>query len=220
MIKLSRPTHVYEALIALYVTTLLISNIASIKLVGFAGIVFDAGTVLFPLAYILGDVITEVYGFRKMRSILLIGIGMLLVTTLTFWLVGVLPATADWSGQASYDATLGVVWRIAFASMVAIFLGELINAYILAKLKVRSKGKQLWRRLIGSSAVGSLVDTTVFSVIAFAGAVSASTLLTLIGTVYAIKMLTEIIISPLTMRVIALIKRSEKLDVYENPQLF
>lgn len=215
----TRPRHVYEVLIALYVTTLIVSNIASVKLVGFAGFVFDAGTILFPLAYILSDVITEVYGFKKMRSILLIGISMLLITSLTFFAVGALPAAADWAGQGAFESTLGVVWRIVAGSIVAIFFGELVNAYVLARLKVRTKGKKLWSRLIGSSAIGNLVDTTVFTVIAFAGIVDSPALLTIIGTVYLVKMATEIVISPLTMRVIAWVKKHEKMDVYEEPVL-
>ena len=215
-----KPRHVYELLIALYMTTLIVSNIASVKLVGFAGLIFDAGTVLFPLAYILSDVITEVYGFKKMRSVLVIGIAMLLLTSLTFWAVGVLPAAAGWGNQSAYESVLGVVWRIVAGSVIAIFLGELVNAYVLARLKIRTNGKQLWVRLIGSSAIGNLVDTTVFSVIAFAGTVDVSSLLTIIGTVYAIKMLTEIVVSPVTMRVIEWVKKHEKTDVFEEPVLF
>lgn len=213
-------THIYEMVIALYVTTLIVSNIASIKLVGFGGLVFDAGTVLFPLAYILSDVISEVYGFKKMRSILLIGIGMLLLTTLTFWAVGALPAATEWTNQGAYESVLGVVWRIVLASITAIFLGELINAYVLAKMKIRSKGARLWQRLIGSSVIGSFVDTAVFTVIAFAGIVSTSSLLTIIATVYGLKLLVEIVVSPLTMRVIAYIKRVENIDTFEEPKLF
>jgi uncharacterized integral membrane protein (TIGR00697 family) len=214
------PVHVYELLIALYVTTLIVSNIASVKLVGLSNVVFDAGTILFPLAYILSDIITEVYGFRKMRSILMIGIGMLLLTSLTFWIVGILPAAVDWANQGAYDSILGVVWRIVAASVIAIFLGELLNAYVLAKMKVKTKGKKLWSRLIGSSAVGSLVDTVTFSVIAFAGTIPAATLLSIILTVYVIKMATEIVVSPLTMRIIASIKRLENIDSFEEPVLF
>ena len=211
--------HVYESLVALFVTTLIISNIVSIKLVTVGPFTFDAGTILFPLAYIIGDIISEVYGFRKMRSILLTGIGMLVLTTTTFWAVGALPAASDWTNQAAYDSVLGVVWRIAAASVIAIFLGELLNAYVLAKLKIRSKGKQLWNRLIASSAVGSLVDTVVFSLIAFWGVVDGSTLLNIILTVYGIKLATEIAVSPLTIRVIESIKNSEKIDTFEEPHL-
>lgn len=211
--------HIYESLAALYITVLIVSNIASVKLVGAGPLVFDAGTVLFPLAYIIGDIITEIYGFRKMRSLLLIGIAMLLLTSFTFWIVGMLPATPDWTGQDAYNSTLGVVWRIILASITAIFAGELLNAYVLTKLKIKMAGHHLWGRIVSSTAIGSVVDTTIFSLIAFAGTISGSSMLQLIATVFGIKVLTEIVISPLTVRVIRHIKQVENVDVYEEPAL-
>ena len=208
---------IYDVLVALLITTLIVSNIASVKLVQSGGLVFDAGTILFPLAYILGDIITEIYGFRRMRRLLFIGIGMLLLTALTFYTVQLLPAASDWSNQEAYESILGVVWRIVGASIVAIFVGELLNSYILAKLKIRTKGKGLWGRIVGSTAIGSLVDTVIFSLLAFGGTVSSSTMLQLIATVYGIKLVTEIIVSPITVRVINIIKKHEKIDTYEEP---
>lgn len=212
-----KPVHIYEMLAGLFVTTLIVSNIASIKMVSVGSLVFDAGTILFPLAYIVGDIVTEVYGYRKMRSLLYVGIMMLILTTLIFWLVGMLPAQTDWHNQAAYDTILGVVWRIVGASIVAIFVGELMNSYVLATLKIKTKGKQLWHRLVGSSAVGSLIDTVMFSVLAFAGTMNGSAMLQLIATVFLIKITTEILVSPLTMRIISYIKHHEKLDSYEVP---
>lgn len=212
--------HVYELLAGLFVMTLIVSNIASTKIVAVGPLVFDAGTILFPLAYIVGDIVTEVYGYRKMRSLLYVGITTLLLTMLTFWVVQLLPAASDWHNQAAYDTTLGVVWRIVFASITAIFAGELINSYILAAMKIRTKGAKLWQRLVGSSAVGSFVDTTLFSVIAFAGTMNGDTMVQLIATVFGIKMATEIIISPLTMKVIERIKRHERIDTYEKPAVY
>lgn len=209
--------HVLETLIALFITTLIISNIVSIKLISVGPLVFDAGTLLFPLAYIIGDIIAEVYGFKKMRQILLLGIGALALTSITFWLVGVLPASSDWGNQSAYDSILGVVWRIVTASVIAIFIGELVNAYVLAKLKIKTAGKNLWYRLIGSSAIGNALDTTIFTVIAFAGLVPGAVLLNIIWTVFLIKMTIEILVSPLTMKVIAAIKRQENIDVFEEP---
>jgi len=209
----------YDVCAALFVMTLIVSNIASVKLVSAGPAVFDAGTILFPLAYILGDVITEVYGFHKMRRLLIIGIGMLILTSLTFWIVGMLPAAADWTNQTAYDSILGVVWRIILASITAIFIGELFNSYVLAKLKIKYAGRYLWGRLIGSSGIGSLLDTTIFSVIAFAGTVSGSVLVQLIATVFAIKMLVEIVVSPITIAVIKRLKKVDDQDSYEQPDL-
>lgn len=217
MQKVLSSPHIYESLAALFITTLIVSNIASVKLVGAGPLVFDAGTILFPLAYIIGDVITEVYGFKKMRSLIYIGIAMLLLTSLTFWIVGMLPSAAEWVNQKSYDSILGVVWRIIFASVVAFFVGELVNAYVLAKLKVKTQGKMLWQRLIGSSVVGAAVDTVIFTAIAFAGTISGSAILQIIATVFLIKIATEIVVSPVTMRVIRAIKKRENIDVFEEP---
>lgn len=204
--------YAYELLAGIFITTLIVSNIASVKMVSIGPLVFDAGTLLFPLAYIVGDIITEVYGFKKMRSMIYMGVGMLLLASLTFWLVGVLPSAEGWVHQDAYATVLGMTLRIVLASVTAIFVGELVNAYILAYLKQKMKGKQLWSRLIGSSVLGSLADTTLFTVLAFAGTMPSGTLLNIIGTVFSIKIATEIIVSPLTIQIIGYIKRVENLD--------
>lgn len=203
---------IYELLTGLFVTTLIVSNIASIKMVAIGPMIFDAGTILFPLAYILGDIITEVYGFRKMRTMLYVGIAMLLLASLTFWMVGLLPSTPDWLYHTAYQTVLGVTLRIVFASVSAILVGELINGYVLVWLKKKTEGRQLWVRLIGSSALGSFIDTTLFTTLAFAGTIPSRTLLTIIATVFGIKMATEILVSPLTMQIIGYIKRKESLQ--------
>jgi len=209
----------YEILVALFITVLIVSNIASTKIVHFTSLTFDAGTILFPLAYIVGDIITEIYGFRKMRRLIYLGISMLLITTLTFYIVGLLPHAIDWTGQDAYNSILGVVWRIVGASIIALFFGEFFNSYILAKLKIQTKGKGIWGRVVGSTAIGSLIDTTLFSTIAFAGTLSSSTLIQLITTVYLVKVVTEVVVSPITLQIIAYIKRTENIDTFEAPAL-
>jgi uncharacterized integral membrane protein (TIGR00697 family) len=139
--------------------------------------------------------------------------------SVTFWVVQVLPAASDWSNQGAFDTILGVIWRIVFASIVALFIGDFMNSYVLAKLKIKTEGRQLWARVVGSTAIGSLIDTVIFSLIAFAGTMSGSTMLQLIATVYFIKIATEIIVSPLTLAVINRIKRTENIDTYEDPSL-
>jgi uncharacterized integral membrane protein (TIGR00697 family) len=212
-------SYVFETLVALFITTLIVSNIASVKIIHAGPFTFDAGTLLFPLAYIVSDIITEIYGFRRMRRLLYIGISMLLLMSVTFWVVQVLPAASDWSNQGAFDTILGVIWRIVFASIVALFIGDFMNSYVLAKLKIKTEGRQLWARVVGSTAIGSLIDTVIFSLIAFAGTMSGSTMLQLIATVYFIKIATEIIVSPLTLAVINRIKRTENIDTYEDPSL-
>jgi len=217
-IKQSRFT-AYEILIALFITVLIVSNIASFKIVHFYSFTFDAGTILFPLAYIVGDIITEIYGFRKMRRLIYLGISMLILMSLTFYIVGLLPHASDWSGQDAYNAILGVVWRIVGASITALFFGEFFNSFILANLKIKTKGKGIWGRVVGSTAIGSLIDTVLFSTLAFAGTMSSSTLVQLISTVYVVKVVTEIVVSPITLQIISFIKKTEKIDTFEIPAL-
>lgn len=207
-------------LAGLFVMTLIVSNIASIKVVAIGPLVFDAGTILFPLSYIVGDIVTEVYGYRKMRSLLYVGVVSLILTMTTFWVVQILPASPDWPNQVAYESILGVVWRIVLASVTALFLGEIMNAYVMARMKVRSKGKNLWVRMISSSVVGSAIDTVVFSTVAFLGTMSFDALAQLMITVFLIKITTEVIVSPLTIKIINIVKRREKIDTYEQPATY
>lgn len=212
--------HIYEMLAGLFVMTLIVSNIASIKVVAIGPLVFDAGTILFPLSYIVGDIVTEVYGYRKMRSLLYVGVVSLILTMTTFWVVQILPASPDWPNQVAYESILGVVWRIVLASVTALFLGEIMNAYVMARMKVRSKGKNLWVRMISSSVVGSAIDTVVFSTVAFLGTMPFDALAQLMITVFLIKITTEVIASPLTIKIINIVKRREKIDTYEQPATY
>lgn len=212
--------YIYEMLAGLFVMTLIVSNIASIKVVAIGPLVFDAGTILFPLSYIVGDIVTEVYGYRKMRSLLYVGVVSLILTMMTFWVVQILPASPDWPNQVAYESILGVVWRIVLASVTALFLGEIMNAYVMARMKVRSKGKNLWVRMISSSVVGSAIDTVVFSTVAFLGTMSFDALAQLMITVFLIKITTEVIVSPLTIKIINIVKRREKIDTYEQPATY
>ena len=206
----------YDIFAVLFVTTLLVSNIVSVKIVSVGWLTFDAGTVLFPLAYIVGDIITEVYGYRRMRRLIYSGVAALMLMTLTFWVVQLLPADSSWTGQAAFESTLGVVWRLAIGSVVALFVGEIMNAYVMGRMKVASRGRGLWR-MIGSSAAGSALDTVIFSTIAFAGTMPTTSFWQLIVTVFLIKMAVEIMVSPLTMHLITRVKKREKMDTFEQP---
>lgn len=207
----------YDIFAVLFVTTLLVSNIVSVKIVSVGWLTFDAGTVLFPLAYIVGDIITEVYGYRRMRRLIYNGLAALMLMTLTFWVVQLLPVDSSWTGQAAFESTLGVVWRLAISSVTALFVGEIMNAYVMGRMKVASRGRGLWWRMIGSSAAGSALDTVIFSTIAFAGTMPTTSFWQLIITVFLIKMAVEIMVSPLTIRLIARVKKHEKLDTFEQP---
>lgn len=207
----------YDIFAVLFVTTLLVSNIVSVKIVSAGWLTFDAGTVLFPLAYIVGDIITEVYGYRRMRRLIYSGVAALMLMTLTFWVVQLLPADSSWAGQAAFESTLGVVWRLAIGSVVALFVGEIMNAYVMGRMKVASRGRGLWRRMVSSSLAGNALDTVIFSTIAFAGTMPTTSFWQLIVTVFLIKMAVEIMVSPLTMHLIACVKKREKMDTFEQP---
>lgn len=207
----------YDIFAILFVTTLLVSNIVSVKIVSVGWLTFDAGTVLFPLAYIVGDIITEVYGYRRTRRLIYNGVAALALMTLTFWVVQLLPADSSWAGQAAFESTLGVVWRLAIGSVTALFVGEIMNAYVMGRMKVASRGRGLWRRMVSSSLAGNALDTVIFSTIAFVGTIPTTSFWQLIITVFLIKMAVEIMVSPLTMHLITRVKKHEKLDTFEQP---
>lgn len=198
-----------------FVTVLLISNVASTKIVDFKWFTFDGGTLLFPLSYIFGDVLTEVYGYKRSRKIIWLGFFMELLMALVFIIVGKLPAAPGWNNQAAYDTILGLTPRIVVASLIAYFSGEFSNSFILAKMKIWTKGKMLWTRTIGSTVVGELVDSALFIVIAFFGVLPNSLLMTLIVSNYIFKTGVEILFTPITYKVIAFLKKNESEDYYD-----
>ncbi|MEK9177457.1 MAG: queuosine precursor transporter [Patescibacteria group bacterium] len=204
------------AISVFFVSVLLISNIASTKIVDFGWFTFDGGTLLFPLAYVFGDILTEVYGYKRSRGVIWLGFSMALLMSLVLIVVGKLPAAPDWNNQAAYDAVLGLTPRIVAASLIAYFCGGFANAFILAKMKVWTAGKHLWARTIGSSLVGELIDSALFILIAFWGILPATLIVMLIVSNYIFKMLVEIAFTPLTYKAIGLLKRAEGEDYYDR----
>ncbi len=199
-----------------FVTVLLISNIASTKITDLGWFVFDAGTLLFPLTYIFGDILTEVYGYKRSRSVIWLGFFATALMAAVFMIVGKLPPAADWPNQAAYDAILGMTPRIVLASLIAYFGGEFLNSFILAKMKLWTKGKMLWTRTIGSTLAGELVDSTLFILIAFWGALPGALLITLIVSNYVFKTAIEVAFTPLTYKAIAFLKKKENEDYYDR----
>ncbi|PIT94089.1 transporter [Candidatus Falkowbacteria bacterium CG10_big_fil_rev_8_21_14_0_10_43_11] len=210
----------FDLLVGLFVAVLLISNIASTKIVTFGPFDFDGGTLLFPLAYIFGDIMTEVYGFRKSRRIIWIGFFCALLMSAILLIVGWLPAAPGWDNQEAYQKILGLTPRIVLASLLAYFAGEFSNSVVLAKMKVWTKGKWLWTRTIGSTLVGEGLDTVLFILIAFAGILPASLILTLIVSNYIFKTGVEIILTPVTYRIIGWLKKTEQEDYYDDQTKF
>ena len=198
-----------------FVSVLLISNVASSKIVDLKWFTFDGGTLLFPLSYIFGDILTEVYGYKSSRSVIWMGFFMALLMSIVFIVVGKLPAASGWNNQAAYDAILGLTPRIVCASLIAYFFGEFSNSFVLAKMKILTKGKWLWTRTIGSTVVGELVDSTLFIMIAFFGILPGSLLLTLIISNYLFKTAVEILFTPVTYKVIKFLKIKESEDYYD-----
>jgi queuosine precursor transporter len=215
----------YDIVGGLFVAVLLISNVSATKLIELWGFPFDAGTILFPLSYIFGDVLTEVYGYGRARRIIWLGFSANALAALTFGFVAKLPPAHVWQGQAAFESILGLVPRIVLASFIAYLCGEFINSYVLAKLKIATRGKWLWTRTISSTLAGEAVDTLLFVVIAFAGTIPTPDLGLMIAFNYMFKCGTEIVFTPVTYLIIGFLKRHERVDVYDigtvfNPFLF
>jgi uncharacterized integral membrane protein (TIGR00697 family) len=210
----------YDIIAGLFVAVLIISNIASAKVASVAGFNFDGGTILFPISYIFGDILTEVYGYKKSRRIIWLGFACLVMMALTLAVVQYLPAAKDWPNQGAYEAVLGFVPRLVLASLIAYWAGEFTNSYVLAKMKIRTSGRHLWSRTIGSTVVGEGVDSLVFSLVAFYGTMPLPALLNLMGTIYVFKVLFEALATPITYKVINFLKRREGVDVYDRDTKF
>ncbi len=193
----------------LFCGLLLISNIGATKLIQFGPIITDGGAILFPMTYILGDVLSEVYGFRRARRAILMGFGLSILASITFYLVQIAPAADAYENQAAFEAVLGFVPRIVLASVLGYLAGQLLNAYVLVKIKERTQEKALWLRLIGSTVVGELADTVVFCTVAFFGVITGAEFVSYVVTGYVYKVLIEVVFLPITYPVIALVKRHE-----------
>lgn len=220
--------HYFDLVMAVFVTVLIISNIASsAKIVdwGFAiagvRMAFDAGTILFPVSYIFGDVLTEVYGFKRSRRVIWTGFGCLGLSSLILWLVRIMPGEAAWqsyAGQQAYENILGGMSTggIVIASLLAYLAGEFANSVVLAKMKVATKGKWLWMRTIGSTLIGEGVDSVIFILIAtLAGVFPWELFTSLVLTNYIFKCSVEALMTPLTYRVVNALKKAENEDFYD-----
>ena len=206
----------FDIIVASFAAMLLISNLAATKLIAFGSIITDGGAILFPLIYILNDVLTEVYGYKYARRAIWTGFGVMLLAVLAFTIVRYLPSAPEYTAQASYEAVLGFFPRIVLASLAAYLVGSFLNSYVLAKLKLRTKGKKLWLRLISSTAVGELFDTIVFGLVAFAGILGATDMIIFILVGWLFKTGVEVVMLPLTYRVVAYLKRVEGVDAYDK----
>lgn len=224
-----------DLVMAAFVAVLLISNVTSNKLVQLGPFTFDGGTVLFPLSYIFGDILTEVYGYRRSRRVIWVGFGAIALMALVLWVVTVLPAPPDPMAQeqaAAFNRALALTPYIVAGSLAGFWAGEFSNSFVLAKLKIFTQGRWLWSRTIGSTLVGQMVDTITFATIAFAigGALSnnpmpADVFQALVLSNYVFKVGVEVAFTPITYAIVGLLKRAEHEDYYDigtdfNPFVF
>jgi uncharacterized integral membrane protein (TIGR00697 family) len=206
----------FDLIMALFVAVLLISNVASSKILTLGPFTFDGGTILFPISYIFGDILTEVYGYRRSRRVIWVGFACAGLMAGVFALVGALPPAEGWENQAAYEAILGTTPRIVLGSLIAYFAGEFSNSYTLAKMKILTRGRWLWTRTIGSTLVGEGVDTVLFVTIAFAGTLPWPLFMSIIASNYIFKVGLEAAMTPATYRITNFLKHAENQDVYDT----
>jgi len=205
----------FVVIVAVFITCLITANITAVKLVGILGLIVPAAILIFPVSYIAGDVLTEVYGYRQARLVIWMGFLCNLVTVVAIWLGQVLPAASFWDGQAAYERILGSTPRILAASFMAYLVGEFANAFVLAKMKIATRGRWLWTRTIGSTIVGQGLDSLVFISLAFLGTIPLAGLASAIITQWLAKSAYEAAATPVTYWVVGFLKRQEGLDVYD-----
>jgi|SRR5581483_7925348 len=209
-----------DVITVLFVAILLISNVVSSKIIGIGSFAFAGGVIIFPLSYIFGDILTEVYGYKLSRRVIWLGFALNLLMAVIFTLVGSLPPAAGWPNQDAYEKILGLTPRIVIASLLGYFVGEFLNSFVLAKMKLATKGKWLASRTIGSTLVGELIDTVLFVGIAFWGVLPQNLITTIIISNYLAKTVIEIIFTPVTYLIVNWLKRAEKEDYFDTKTNF
>lgn len=215
----------YDFVMAAFVAVLLLSNIIGAAKLTYLEIggeqwVYGAGILFFPLGYVIGDVLTEIYGYARARRVIWAGFGAMLFMAFMSWVVVSLPPANVWDGQAAYESVFGQVPRIVFASMVAFWAGEFVNSYVMARMKIWTQGKALWSRTIGSTIVGQGVDSLIFYPLAFWGVWDNAAVLTVMVTNWALKVGWEALLTPVTYIVVGKLKQAEGVDVYDNNTSF
>ena len=198
-----------------FITCLVVANIIAVKLISVGGLVLPAAIIVFPVSYIFGDILTEVYGYRWARRVIWLGFLCNLLAVLAIWLGGLLPAAPVWGDQQAYVSILGYAPRLLAASFVAYVVGEFANSFVLAKMKIRTRGRFLWTRTIGSTVVGQGLDASVFIAIAFAGTLPGWVLAGSILTHWVLKTLYEVVATPFTYLVVNYLKKREGVDTYD-----
>jgi len=214
---MSRTYKYYEFVMAAFVTVLLCSNvIGAAKIVTVGGFTFGAGILFFPLSYIFGDILTEVYGYARARRVVWAGFAALMYASLMSYVIVALPPANGWPNQAAYEIAFGATGRIAMSSLLAFWAGEFTNSFVLAKMKLFTRGRMLWSRTIGSTIAGEFVDTLIFYPLAFYGVWSNQLILTVMISNYLLKTAWEVINTPITYQIVNFLKRAENEDYYDR----
>lgn len=214
----------FDLVMAAFVAILLLSNVlgagkVAVVTLPFVGVwPFGAGILFFPLSYVIGDVLTEVYGYARARRVIWVGFAATLFMALMAWIVVALPPAPDWTNQAAYAAVFGQVPRIVLASVCAFWVGEFVNSYVMARMKVWTAGRHLWTRTIGSTLVGQGVDSLIFYPLAFLGAAgwTPHLVVVVLFTQWALKVGWEVLLTPVTYAVIGWLKRAEGVDLFDR----
>jgi hypothetical protein len=214
----------YDLVMAAFVTVLVCSNligpakIAAVDVPLFGTLVFGAGVLFFPISYIFGDILTEVYGYARARRVIWTGFAALAFASAMAAIVVALPPASFWQHQSAYEIAFGNAWRIVAASMIAYFCGEFVNSFVLAKMKIWTAGRWLWTRTIGSTIFGEAVDSALFYPLAFygTGIIPNEQLPKVMLAQFLLKTLVEIVFTPLTYKIVAALKRSEGIDHYDR----
>jgi uncharacterized integral membrane protein (TIGR00697 family) len=218
--KPTRYSNFFIVIVALFITCLITANILAVKLINIFGLVLPAAIIVFPVSYILGDVLTEVYGYHQARRVIWLGFTCNLILVIAIWLGGILPAATFWDGQGAYERILGYTPRILVASYLAYLVGEFSNSFVLAKMKIATNGRWLWTRTIGSTLVGQGLDSLVFIFLAFADTIPASALFSAVVTQWLAKTIYEAAVTPVTYKAVNFLKHREELDVYDYDTRF
>lgn len=200
---------------AVLITCLITANIMAVKLIHVFGFILPAAIIIFPISYIFGDVLTEVYGYRRARQVIWLGFICNLLAVMAIWIGQLLPPALFWDGQDAYESILGYTPRLLVASFTAYLVGEFANSFVLAKMKIATNGRWLWTRTIGSTIVGQGLDSLIFITLAFVGTIPLAGLASAILTQWLAKSVYEAAVTPLTYGVVGFLKRQEKLDVYD-----
>jgi uncharacterized integral membrane protein (TIGR00697 family) len=220
----ARQYRYYEFVMAAFVTVLICANligpakISQIELPLVGTLIFGAGVLFFPISYVFGDILTEVYGYARARRVIWAGFAGLAFASFMAWVVVALPPAPFWSNQQAYEIAFGTAWRVAGASMIAYFCGEFVNSFVLAKMKIASAGKWLWTRTIGSTIVGEAVDSAIFYPLAFygTGIIPNDKLIAVMLFQFVAKVSVEVVFTPVTYKVVAALKRAEHEDYYDR----